>query len=268
MEKTFGFIGTGHMGGALAAAVCRGVSPQDVVLCNRTPAKAAALAETLGCRTGSASEAAGCDYLFLGVKPQQMAALLAALRPLLRDRPNTVLISMAAGLTLHRLEELAGLPFPVAVLRIMPNLPVSVGRGVVLYDKNAALSDADEAVLRMAMAPAGLVEPLEERLMDAGSALCGCSPAFTALYLEALADGAVACGIPRAVALRLAVQATEGSAALLTESGLHPAALKDAVCSPGGSTIQGVRALEAGGFRAAVIEAVITARDANLALGT
>ena len=152
-------------------------------------------------------------------------------------------------------------------MRIMPNTPVAIGCGVVMYCKNALLSPEDEQALVQALSPAGIVDPLEEGLMDAGSALCGCSPAFTDLYLEALADGAVACGIPRAKALRYAAAAVAGAARLALESGSHPGALKDAVCSPAGSTIQGVRALEDRAFRGAVMEAVIAAAEANSGLG-
>ena len=119
---------------------------------------------------------------------------------------------------------------------------------------------------RAAMAGAGLLDDVEERLMDAGSAVAGCGPAFAALMLEALADGGVACGLPRAKAQMYAAQMMLGTAALALETGRHPGQLKDAVCSPGGTTIQGVRALERGGFRSAAFEAVIAAYEATLAL--
>lgn len=117
------------------------------------------------------------------------------------------------------------------------------------------------------MAPAGLVDPLDEKLIDAASAISGCGPAYVYLFLEALADGGVACGLPRDKALAYAAQTVEGAARMVLESGKHPGALKDAVCSPAGSTIQGVRALEANGFRSAALEAVIAAYDKTLELG-
>ena len=264
MKYTFGFIGTGNMGGAVAKAVCRAAGASQVLLSNRTPEKARALAAELGCAAGTNEQAAACRYLFLGVKPQNMASLLAELRPLLQQH-KPVLVSMAAGLTAAQIEELSGGNLPV--MRIMPNTPVGIGCGVVMYCKNALLSPADEQELVQAMSGCGMVDPLEEHLMDAGSALCGCSPAFTDLYMEALADGAVACGIPRAKALKYAAAAVAGAAQLALETGTHPGALKDAVCSPGGSTIQGVRALENHAFRGAVMEAVITAAGASGALG-
>ena len=264
MKDTFGFIGTGNMGGAVAKAVCRSVGGQKLLLCNRSPEKALALADELGCAVGDARQVVQeCAFVFLGVKPQGMAALLAELQPLLQQH-KPVLVSMAAGLTAARIEELAG---GLPVMRIMPNTPVGIGCGVIMYCKNALLSAEQEQQLVEALSPAGIVDPLEEHLMDAGSALCGCSPAFTDLYMEALADGAVACGIPRAKALKYAAAAVAGAAQLALESGTHPGALKDAVCSPGGSTIQGVRTLENHAFRGAVMEAVIMAAGASGDLG-
>ncbi len=261
----FGFIGVGNMGGAVAAAVCKSVGADKVLLCNRTAAKAETLAQAMGCRVAdNQTAAATCRYLFLGVKPQNMGDLLAQLRPVLQEK-KPVLVSMAAGLTAKQIEEMAG--GEIAVLRIMPNTPVAIGCGVIMYCKNDLLTEADEQTLVQALSPAGIVDPLEERLMDAGSALCGCSPAFTDLYLEAMADGAVACGIPRAKALKYAAAAVAGAARLALETGKHPGALKDAVCSPGGSTIQGVRTLENRAFRGAVMEAVITAAGASGDLG-
>lgn len=261
----FGFIGVGNMGSAVAAAVCKGAGADKVFLCNRTVEKAERLAEQLGCAvTDNQTAAKTCRYLFLGVKPQNMKDLLENLRPTLQEtRP--VLVSMAAGLTAAQIEEMAGGGLPV--MRIMPNTPVAIGCGIIMYCKNALLTDEDERALVSALSPAGMVDSLEERLMDAGSALCGCSPAFTDLYLEAMADGAVACGIPRTKALRYAAAAVAGAARLALESGVHPGVLKDRVCSPGGSTIQGVRVLENRAFRGAVMEAVITAAGASGDLG-
>lgn len=261
----YGFIGTGNMGGALAQAVCRAVPPEEVLLCNRTEEKALRLARALGCHTGTKEAAARCRYVFLGIKPQGMADLLTELRPILAENREAVLVSMAAGITMAQLCQLAGREVPV--MRLMPNTPVACGQGIVLWCGNALLSAEDRAALTSALAGAGLVEELREELMDAGSALCGCSPAFTDLYLESLADGAVACGIPHAQALRLAAAAVQGAAALALESGEHPAVLKNRVCSPAGSTIQGVRTLEARGFRSAVFEALLTAAGASGSLG-
>ena len=133
MNNTFGFIGTGNMGGALAKAAAKRMDPAAILLANKTHAKAEALAAQLGCQAVTAAEAAGCGYIFLGVKPQMMAGLLADLAPVLAARSDRfILVTMAAGLTMAQIRQLAGGDYPV--IRIMPNTPVSVGEGVILYD--------------------------------------------------------------------------------------------------------------------------------------
>lgn len=260
---TFGFIGAGNMGGALARAACRRLPGGQVLLANRTAEKAQALARELGCRTAdNAAVAENADFIFLGVKPQMMADLLADIGPVLAGRQTRfILVTMAAGLTIARIQELAGGRYPV--IRIMPNTPASIGEGMILYACGDGVTKAEEQVFLDAMAGAGRFSPLAEKLIDAGSAVSGCGPAFVDLFIEALADGGVACGLPRAAALEYAAQMVAGSARLVLESGSHPGALKDAVCSPGGTTIQGVRTLEEAGFRGAVMDAVIAAYEKN-----
>ena len=206
-----------------------------------------------------------CDYIFLGVKPQMMADLLARLQPILsRRQEGFVLVSMAAGLTLQRLREMAGLSCPI--LRIMPNTACAVGAGLTLYVPSPEVTEEQLSDFLTLMSASGRLEPLEEHLIDAGSAVAGCGGAFVSLFLEALADGAVTCGLPRDKARRYAAQMVLGTAQLALQSDQHTAAMKDAVCSPGGTTIAGVRALERGGFRSAAMEAVIAAYEKTLAL--
>ena len=266
MGTTFGFIGCGNMGGALARAACKGVAPGQVLLSGRTPGKVRALAEELGCRASTNEEiASGCDYIFLGVKPQMMPDMLAGIAPLLQKRTAPfVLVSMAAGLTMERILALAGGQWPI--LRIMPNTPCAIGEGMLQYCSRG-VSEEQVAEFLTVMQHAGRWDALPESLIDAASSVSGCGPAFTYLFIEALADGGVACGLPRAKALEYAAQMVAGSARMVLESGQHPGALKDAVCSPGGTTIQGVRALEAGGFRSAAFEAVVAAFEKNAELG-
>ena len=263
---TFGFIGTGNMGGALARALAKNVEGDSILLANRSAEKAAALATELGCKAVSSEAIAKkADYIFLGVKPQMMADLLAQLSPILKEREDRfILVTMAAGLTIERIRELAVGDYPV--IRIMPNTPASIGEGMILYTAGSDVLDIELQIFLAAMAGAGRLSPLPEHLMDAGSAVSGCGPAFVDLFIEALADGGVACGLPRASALEFAAQMVAGSAKLVLESGKHPGVLKDAVCSPGGTTIQGVRALEAGNFRGTVMEAVIKAYEKNFDL--
>ena len=263
---TYGFIGTGNMGGAVAKAAAKAVGGGNLFLANRTPAKAEALAAELGGQACDNGTAARQDYIFLGVKPQMMAGMLLGIRPVLRERiekgETFTLVTMAASLPIEKIREMAGVEAPT--VRIMPNLPVSIGKGVILYTASGA--EKTLPGLLEALAPAGMLLPVEERLIDAGSAVAGCGPAFACLFIEALADGGVACGLPRAQAQALALQMLAGTAELLLQTGQHPAALKDAVCSPGGTTIAGVHALEKGGFRAAAFDAVKAAYDKTLAL--
>lgn len=264
MMESIGFIGCGNMGGAIARAVCKATDPKNVLLANRSAAKAEALAAELGCRVGSNEAAAGCSLIFLGVKPQMMADMLAALRPVLAARTDRfVLCSMAAGLSMARIQEMAGGAYPV--IRIMPNTPCAVGEGLVQYCSVGTTAEEDAELVRL-LTPAGIVDPITENLADVCS-IFGCIPAWTCQYIEALSDGGVACGLPRAKAQLYAAQVLLGTARLMQETGQHPGALKDAVCSPGGSTIQGVRVLEEHGFRGAVIDAMIAAFNRTKEMG-
>ena len=261
-----GFIGVGNMGGALARAAAKKISGSSLLLANRSPEKAVRLAAELGGQVSdNAAIAAEADFIFLGVKPQMLPGVLEGLAPVLQARQSPfVLVSMAAGTSIAKVRQLAGGSCPV--IRIMPNTPASIGQGMILYAPSENVPEAALAAFLDSMAAAGRFARLEERLIDAGSAVSGCGPAFVDLFLEALADGGVACGLPRSTAMELAAQMVLGSAALALSDGRHPAQLKDAVCSPGGTTIQGVRALEKNGFRSAVMEAVIAAYEKNFDL--
>ncbi len=255
MDKTFGFIGTGNMGSALAEAMVKVISGENLLLSNRTMEKAEILAEKLGGRAVSVQNAAqSADFLFLGVKPQMMEALFRQIAPVLAARTDRfVLVSMAAGLTVSDIRAMAGRDYPI--IRIMPNTPVCTGEGVILYAA-ADVTEKELEVFRRGLSAAGLLDELEEALFDAGTAVAGCGPAFADLFAEALADGGVANGLPCDKALTYAAQMLKGAAALILESGEHPAKLKDAVCSPGGATIEGVNALEEHDFHDAVMAAI------------
>ena len=160
-----------------------------------------------------------------------------------------------------QIQQMAGGAYPV--VRINPNIPASVGEGMIPYCTEG-LTAGEEADFCRLMAGAGRMDPLAENLMDAACCVSGCGPAWAYQFIEALADGGVACGLPRAKAQQYAAQMLLGSARMLLESGSHPGVLKDAVCSPGGTTIQGVRVLEERGFRGAVTDAVIAAYEKTL----
>ena len=264
---TFGFIGCGNMGGALAAAAAKTIGGQGLTLADHDPEKARVLAEKLGARFGSNEEAAqNSRYLFLGVKPQMMAEMLSTIAPVLQAHTDRfILVTMAAGLSIARIQELSGGDYPT--IRIMPNTPASIGEGMILYTASGNVTSEEKDTFVSHMAAAGVLDELPEHLIDAGSAVSGCGPAFADLFIEALADGGVECGLPRDKALLYAAQMVLGSARLVLESGEHPGVLKDRVCSPGGSTIAGVHTLEDGAFRAAAINAVQKAYDKTLELG-
>ncbi len=259
---TFGFIGIGNMGGAIAQAVAQSVPPQEIMVSaahqNRTEEFARLYDVLPGDNETIARES---KFLFLGVKPQQMEGVLRSLKPILEVRTDCVLVTMAAGLTTNRISSMVGGGYPV--IRIMPNIPVEVGQGLVLYSANERVQQKDLEQFRSVMTHCGLLYPLAEEQMDAGSALSGSGPAFVSIFLEALVDGAVACGLSRETATACAIQTILGTASYLDASSWQPSELKGSVCSPGGSTIQGVRALERGGFRSSVMEAIIAAYEKN-----
>lgn len=257
-----GFLGCGSMGGAIARAVSQ--VTKDIVLTDRS-GRGKALADHLGVAYGSAQEIArDCDWIFLAVKPQMMEAALSPIRESLQEK-KPLLVTMAAGLSMEKIETMAGGDLPV--IRIMPNTPAMVGAGMTQYCCNSLVTEENERHFLSLMAHTGHVDKLEEGLIDAASALSGCGPAYMYLFLEGLADGAVACGIPRAKAYEYAAATMEGAAKLMLTAGQHPGQLKDAVCSPGGSTIQGVRILEEKGLRAAAMDCVIAAFEKSRKLG-
>lgn len=258
----YGFIGCGNMGGAIATALSK--TTTDILITDRS-GKAKVLAAQLGISYGSAADVANnCDRIFLGVKPHMMAGVLEPLQPILQQR-KPLLITMAAGLTMAQIGQMAGGDLPI--IRIMPNTPVAVGKGMTQYCRNTLVSQADVDRFLEDMRYSGQLDELDEHLIDAASALSGCGPAYMYIFLEALSDGAVACGIPRAKAMEYAAATMAGAAEMVLTSGKHPGALKDAVCSPGGSTIAGVRALEQHGFRGAAMDCVVAAYEKNKLLG-
>lgn len=250
------FIGVGNMGSALAKAACKSLGADKVMVSNRTYAKAEALASKIGCRAcpTNLEAAQEAEYIFLCVKPKQIHTLIQELSPVLKGK---VLISVAAGITLAELQDWTGEDIPV--LRIMPNTPCEIGKGLTALAGGKTAKEEHFAEVEKILACSGLVERMEEDMIDPYNAVAGCGPAFVYPYIEALADGGVLVGLHRDEALRYAAQMVMGAAAMVLESGEHPGKLKDAVCSPGGLTIEGVAELERHGLRAAAIDAVVAA---------
>ena len=265
----FGFIGCGNMGGALVRAIAPEVGGDNVLIADRLTANVDALRNACGVQVAKNALEVVRDakYIFLGVKPQGMRDLLTELSPILKTKEERfVLISMAAGITVAAIQEMVDI-HDAAVVRILPNTPAAVGKGMTLYCLSASVLNEEERDIATALEAAGKVDLLEESFIDAGCAVSGCGPAFVYLFMEAMADGAVAAGLPRQKAILYAAQTVLGAAEMLIQSGKHPGELKDAVCSPGGSTIQGVNALEQGAFRATVMQAVLDAYHKTQSLG-
>ena len=259
---TYGFIGCGNMGGAIARALSKATT--HITLSDRS-GKAKHLAAELGISyADNQTIASHCDVLFIGVKPHMVADCLAPLQSILAER-KPLLISMAAGLEIRQIEAFTGAKLPI--IRIMPNTPTAIGKGVIPYCCNELVTPQMLEIFCKDMAFCGFLDPLEERLMDAASALSGSGPAYLYVFLEALADGAVACGLPRDKAIQYAAMTLAGSAEMVLQTGQHPGVLKDAVCSPGGSTIQGLRELEQHGFRGAAMDCILAAYQKNKELG-
>jgi len=264
-----GFIGCGNMGSALVRAVASTVAPEEILIADHIEDNTSRLQQLYGVSVAqnAIQIARDAKYIFLGVKPQGLRVLLTELAPVLANRHDRyILISMAAGTELATLADMIGIP-DLPIIRILPNTPASVGKGMTLYCCNAHVTKEEEQEAVYMLEAAGKVDALDETLIDAACAVSGCGPAFVYMFIEAMADGAVAAGLPRQKAMLYAVQTLLGASEMVLQSGKHPGELKDAVCSPGGSTIQGVRTLEQGAFRATVIDAISAAYVKTRELG-
>lgn len=261
-----GFIGAGNMGSALAKAAVKSTDTK-VYLYDKDENKARTLAEEIGAEFKSNEYiACECDYVFLAVKPNIIKAAAGEIAKSVAGRKNFAIVSMAAGVSVEAIEN-AFSNSELPIIRIMPNTPVGVGKGMTLWCKNANVTDEVAAGFEKIMEHSGRVDAISEKLIDAASAVSGCGPAFVYMFIEALADGGVECGLPRDKALLYACETLIGAAETVKASGKHPEELKDAVCSPGGSTIAGVHALEEGAFRASSANAVRAAYQKTLTLG-
>ncbi len=259
----YGFIGCGNMGGAIARALSK--STKDILLADFFTDKAAALAAELGCKhADNETVVKNCGRVFLAVKPQMMAEVLAPLQPLLAEK-KPLLISMAAGLTVSRIEAFTGTSLPV--IRIMPNTPVTVGAGMITYCHNTLVTEDILSDFLADAAPCGQLDKLDEELIDAACVVASCSPAYMYLFMNALADGAEACGLPKDKALSYAAATMIGAAKMVQQSPLTPVELANAVCSPGGSTLAGLQKLKDGNFEQTVMDCVQAAYKRNIELG-
>lgn len=256
-------IGTGAMGGAIMHAVCKKYDVKDIKVTDKNAEMGKAFAKETGATfVSSNKEVLDADYIFLAVKPQFLGDVFAEIAG---DIPaSAVVISMAAGVKIEKLQAWA----PKArFVRMMPNVCAQIGQAMTAVTWNDNISEKESNDVKEILSAAGKVEQVPEKLMDCVTAVSGSGPAFVFMFIEALADAAVRCGMPRAQAYTYAAQTVYGSAGMVLESGKHPAVLKDMVCSPAGTTIEGVASLEKDGFRNAVIDAVTAAYEKSAALG-
>lgn len=264
-SEKIGCIGIGAMGSALMKAVIRKNGPENVFVSDSDIEKARVFAGDFGCTAlaSNVETARSASFLFLAVKPQFIPSVLNEINSVMD--PSTVIVSMAAGVRIEQIRKhLDGHPL---IVRIMPNMPAACGCGMIAVSPDSPVSAAQTDKLRSLLTEAGRTEITPESLMDAVTAVSGSGPAFGFIFVEAMADAAVQLGIPRQQAVEYAAQTLKGAAAMVLETGKHPAELKDSVCSPAGTTIAGVSALEASGFRSSVIKAVTAAAFRSSEMG-
>ncbi|MDR0447223.1 MAG: pyrroline-5-carboxylate reductase [Treponema sp.] len=285
--KTIACIGAGNMGtalmkGAIGKTVKNARDNHAIGFADTDNAKARAAAKVLGAKvfTTNAEAAKAGDYIFLAVKPQVLSSVLAEISPVIRERyvksDSPVLISMAAGFPIKKIqaqingggnEAPAAPQSSIPVMRIMPNTPSQIFHGMIVYCVSPKFPSAKLAELEKILSGAGLTDQVDEEFLDAVTGISGSGPAFVFQFIEALADGGVLAGLPRDKALLYAAQTVKGAAAMVLETGKHPGELKDMVASPGGTTIQGIAALERSAFRGTVISAVEAAWQRAQELG-
>jgi pyrroline-5-carboxylate reductase len=255
-SPAIGFLGAGQMATALATGWTRAglLDTARALAADPYPPARSKFEQQTGIKTAAtnAEVVAAADVLVLAVKPQVMASVLAEARPHLA--PRHLVVSIAAGVTLRSLSEALGTG--TRLVRVMPNTPCLVAESAAGFAAGSAATPEDVALVGALFGSVGKAFPVPEHLLDAVTGLSGSGPAFVYVLIEALADGGVRVGLPRDVAQALAAQTVLGAAKMVLETGQHPGALKDAVASPGGTTIAGLHALERAGFRAGLMDAV------------
>lgn len=263
MSYAVGFIGCGNMGGALLKAVALRLEKGEIAVFDKDESKTEKMRAEYGADVVDIQTLAKqAKFIVLGVKPQIMESALAPIAEILQNRTDAVIVTMAAGLSMAAIRDFIGKNLPI--IRIMPNTPVTVGEGMVLYTA-LGVDDADLERFKAHFSRAGKFDFVDEDLLDAGGALSGCGPAFVYAFAEALADGAAECGVPKEKAAAWTAQTLLGAANMLLAFG-DPVALRKAVCSPNGTTLAGVAALEEKGFYDAAKSAVLAAYKRTLEL--
>ncbi len=262
MTEKIGFIGAGNMGQAIMKGLLKAglYSEKNIVIYDVEPLMIQLKRELgVGTAISEADLVSQVDLTIIAVKPNMMKTVLSAIKTEVDE--TKVILSIAAGVTLATIGE--ELPAATKIMRVMPNTPALVGEGMSSLSINQYVTEEEQALAVTILNSLGKVELVQEYLIDAVVGVSGSAPAYVYLFIEALADGAVLAGLPRAQAYQFAAQTVLGSAKMVLESGKHPAELKDMVCSPGGTTIEAVHALETGQFRATVMNAVKAAAERN-----
>lgn len=258
-----GFIGTGNMAGAIMGGIIKNqiFRADEIIGSDISQAGRERVKENYGINVtdDNCEAAAKSEVLILSVKPQYYAETIAQIRDYVSS--DQLIISIAPGKTIQWLEEQFGKS--VKIVRTMPNTPALVGEGMTAACVNKFVTDEEKQYALKLLGSFGKVELVPEHLIDAVVAVSGSSPAYVFMFIEAMADAAVAEGMPRSQAYQFAAQAVYGSAKMVMETGKHPGELKDMVCSPAGTTIEAVRVLEERGFRSAVFEAMSTCADVS-----
>ena len=259
-DITIGFIGYGNMAQAIAQGLVGAgvVNGGQIVACAAHFDKLEANAAKLGVRPlhSAVEVASAADVVIVAIKPHQVEAVVKPIAGELA-KAGKIVVSIAAGWDLAKYRELFGAAFGAAHVQCtIPNTPMAVGKGVLVTETDNTLTDGQTALFERLFAPISLIERVDTAHMDIAMCIAGCAPAFTDMYIEALGDAGVKYGLQRATAYRLAAKMVEGVGALYMADETHPGAMKDAVCSPGGTTIKGVASLEESAFRGAVIKAV------------
>ena len=254
-EKTIGFIGAGNMGGAMIGGICNSglISPEQIIASDYSKDSLEKLHSTYGIRTALSNEeaAAASDILFLAVKPNKFAEVLPGIASSLKE--CCIVVSIAAGQSIASVSAYLG--SDKKIVRAMPNTPALVGESMSALCCNPHVTDTELAIVKQLFECFGKAEIVTETMIDTVVGVSGSSPAYVYMFIEAMADAAVADGMPRAMAYKFAAQSVLGAAKMVLETGRHPGDLKDMVCSPGGTTIEAVASLEANGLRNAVIAA-------------
>ncbi len=265
-EIKVGFIGCGNMGSALAKAVAKS-GFCDILLADMDNEKANTLATEIGGNAVDVSDIAKtAKYIFLGVKPQGMANLINEICDILKSRTDRfILVTMAAGIKIATLSEMIGDKLPT--IRIMPNTPVAVGEGMLLYSLCRVITEAEEKEFLKILEFSGRLDKIDEALIDAGCSISGCGPAFVYMFTESMARAGEELGIGKDKAIEYAAQTLLGAAKLMLQSGETPENLRLAVCSKGGATIEGVNSLFASDFDKDINSALKASYNRTLELG-